>query len=641
MTMRKLVASVVVVLIALASVAFAQGNTKLDVLYGGDPALAKMTSDLIQMRKAVIEGKSLQAAVSKNAPQALRNGKLQCIIGAKAITDDLLKACASAKLEVIGTYTSTGLNQIVVRCSDPKQLDAIAKRSDVRGIAPEPLAKTSAGIATSQADISINADDARTNYSVNGSGIRVGVMSDSIFDTRGGTPPGVYPGNHIGSLDQASGDLPANVWVVDKGPGGNTDEGNGMAQLIYDLAPGCSISFASAFTSYAAFAANITALRTDVTNPANIIVDDVYYFVEPMYQNGPIAIAANNAYAAGVPYFSSAGNFADQGHERNYVDIVPLADDQLWWPSGDDLHDFGVASGMASDAYLTLSLPSGGYVIATLHWDEPYGGLYGAGPGSQADLDLFLVNAAAIPNPGNTVAYSANTQGVVGSPAGEAWEFINTSVGPGTYHLVIDNYWIAGRSDTSVPPLLLSLIVEVGGSGAIVVDSAYLGDRTVYGHNAAENAMATAAMFYAEINANGGLVGGPELNVESFSSLGGNLPFYFPDGGAPRNLLAQTRFKPEITGPDGTDTTFFGSGDYEGSGYPNFFGTSAAAPHVAAVAALMLDYNPLLTPAQVYINMRSTTRDAETAGPDFLSGDGLIDANNAVMLTPIAEWILY
>ena len=56
------------------------------------------------------------------------------------------------------------------------------------------------------------------------------------------------------------------------------------------------------------------------------------------------------------------------------------------------------------------------------------------------------------------------------------------------------------------------------------------------------------------------------------------------------------RLKPGVTGPDGGNTSFFFfdlgfevPGTSEPDGIPNFFGTSASAPHVAAVAALMLD----------------------------------------------------
>ena len=44
------------------------------------------------------------------------------------------------------------------------------------------------------------------------------------------------------------------------------------------------------------------------TAGANIIVDDVSYFAEPFYQDGPIAKAVNDVRAAGVDYFSSAAN---------------------------------------------------------------------------------------------------------------------------------------------------------------------------------------------------------------------------------------------------------------------------------------------------------------------------------------------
>ena len=53
------------------------------------------------------------------------------------------------------------------------------------------------------------------------------------------------------------------------------------------------------------FARQITRLRT--VNHATVLVDDVSYFDEPFFQDGPIAQAVTAAGAAGVPYFSAAG----------------------------------------------------------------------------------------------------------------------------------------------------------------------------------------------------------------------------------------------------------------------------------------------------------------------------------------------
>jgi subtilisin family serine protease len=60
------------------------------------------------------------------------------------------------------------------------------------------------------------------------------------------------------------------------------------------------------------------------------------------------------------------------------------------------------------------------------------------------------------------------------------------------------------------------------------------------------------------------------------------------------------------------------------SEYPNFFGTSASAPHVAAVAALMLQKNPTLTPDDVYNILRDTARDMRLQVTDRITAAGLI-----------------
>jgi hypothetical protein len=89
------------------------------------------------------------------------------------------------------------------------------------------------------------------------------------------------------------------------------------------------------------------------------------------------------------------------------------------------------------------------------------------------------------------------------------------------------------------------------------------------------------------------------------------------------------RQKPEFVAANGGDNTFFGF-DYEPNGFPNFFGTSAAAPHAAGVAALLRQYNASLTPDQVYGALQDTSIDMGAPGVDFDSGYGLIQADLAL-----------
>jgi subtilisin family serine protease len=66
--------------------------------------------------------------------------------------------------------------------------------------------------------------------------------------------------------------------------------------------------------------------------------------------------------------------------------------------------------------------------------------------------------------------------------------------------------------------------------------------------------------------------------------------------------------------------------------FPNFFGTSAAAPAAAAIAALMLEAQPSLSVLEVYKILRETAIDFLDFGFDFDSGYGLCNAPAAVQV---------
>ena len=83
--------------------------------------------------------------------------------------------------------------------------------------------------------------------------------------------------------------------------------------------------------------------------------------------------------------------------------------------------------------------------------------------------------------------------------------------------------------------------------------------------------------------------------------------------------------------PDGANTTFFSAGnDPEFDGFPNFFGTSAAAPHAAGVAALMVQAVPTLLPETLRNTLENTALNMGAAGFDVNTGFGLIRADAAL-----------
>ena len=422
-------------------------------------------------------------------------------------------------------------------------------------------------VNTSEGDVAHRADVARTQLGIDGTGAKVCAISDSI--------------DSLAAL-QASGDLPPVVDVL-PGQSGNpgSSEGTAMLEIIYDLAPGADLGFATAFGGEAQFAQNILDLRSSAG--CDVIVDDVSYFAEAVFQDGIIAQAVETVVADGAFYFSSAGNSGNLNDSTSGVwegDFVPGADLGSMGIS----HDFG--GGNLNP--MTADAPS----VITLQWSDPMGG-------SNNDYDLYVVDPA-----GTTIlAFSDNAQTGTQDP----FEGIGTSgVNDTGNYLLISKFSGSGR--------FLHLNTN---RGRLIGTSGQTS-----GHSAAVGAFSVAAVDIATASG-GAFTGGGTNPVETFSSDGPRRVFYQANGTAitPGNFSSTggaLRQKPDIAAADGVATAT--------PGFNPFHGTSAAAPHAAAIVGLAVEVNPNLTLQQVRSGFVNTSLDIEAAGVDRDSGYGIIDA---------------
>ena len=464
---------------------------------------------------------------------------------------------------------------------------------------PEEAIKPPGDRIVSQGDAAIQAADARHKFALSGDGIEVGILSDSFAsDQRSATIRD----------DQDKNELPQDTRVLLDDPDGE-DEGRAMAQIIHDVAPGASILFHSASFGEASFARGIQEL---VRAGADILVDDVIYFREPMFMNGIISQSATEAVGRGAVYVTAAGNQAAQSYQAQFNALS--MDIEIDGFAYDILHDFDPGSG--EDFTQSVLLSRGESLTISLQWDQPYFSATGGVAGAQSDIDLFLLD-----DDGDVVA-SGIDGNIDGDPV-EIVEFTNTTSNH-NFELVI------GLFEGPVPNLIK--YVEFDGNMRVLEYDTASG--TAVGHTAAPGVISTGAAFYQDT---------PEFGVDpallrEFSSNGEPVPQFFDDVGR-RLAEPEVRQHVDIVGPEGVDNSFFGAEDLESNGLPNFSGTSAAAPHVAAAAALMLERNPSLWPEDVAELLTSTALDMNDPytpgfdiGADPSTGSGLIDAEAAIEL---------
>ncbi len=419
---------------------------------------------------------------------------------------------------------------------------------------------------------------ARTDYGVTGAGVKVGILSDS-FDLHGGY-----------AADVADGDLPAGVQVLQEGPAGGNDEGRAMADLIHKIAPGAQLLFHTATGGEADFASGIAALAAA---GCNVIVDDVAYLDEPFYQDGGILQqAVEQVVGEGVSYFTSASNEGRNFYEAGF-DPMRVALPSL--PGTWNVANFGGPG--APLPYLDLTIPNDGEAAIDLQWDQPFASI-GAGHGAANSLAMALYTSGGV---------LVGTAGdlTLGQNPEQLLQFTNITGQTGFRLVVVCN-------GLAPPPDLFKLIAY--GNATIDNANAGQGSGTVTGHELVAGANTVGAMAWSATPAFGG-----SDQTEAFSSVGSGTVLFDAQGN--RLAVPENAGKVSFDAPDGSMTSVFAP----------FYGTSAAAPNAAAVAALMLQANPDLTPGQVssYLEQSATT----ALGPAGGTGAGLIQANGAVGLS--------
>ncbi|HMD36440.1 MAG TPA: choice-of-anchor D domain-containing protein, partial [Vicinamibacterales bacterium] len=588
---------------------------------GSDPA-SKLATVLADLAEAVPQDRgrfvaarvpASTAALPKSVVDATRGrmlrmddaNQVQVYILLSAVTDDVIGQLTANGVAI--EVTEVGQRRVQARVP-ASRLMAVAQLAAVDEIRLPNYGRRRAGAVTTEGDAILRADAVR-GLSLDGTGVRVGVISDGIkgifatvcatcagvtggpIDT-GDLPPAAGVRSSTGILTTVTAGIVARSFtstrdLEDTPPAtcafkGAGAEGTALLEIVHDIAPGAKLAFANGDTDLEFMqAVNFLAASNDV------VIDDIGFFGMPY--DGTSAVSSNTAAALnndGFPiraYFTSVGNDADEHYFGAYADSGVDGSTISGVTNGGRLHLFQQSAdttdvlGLGARPHNVVRLPQNGEVAIFLSWDDPFGG-------SGNNYDLYLVREST----GAVVASSRTVQGGRQDPL-EFIDYVNNGAFD-TFRIVVQNV----NNAAQVRRLnLFSFQPECAAAGPVLLapprherhnyntaarsvsaqSDAGGSPVSVVAVGAICSASANAASQFPAIAPNESCNDTSHGTIEFFSSQGPTI-----DG----------RTKPDISAIDGVAITGAGT-------FPTpFFGTSAASPHMGAVAALVLQSAPCL-----------------------------------------------
>lgn len=477
---------------------------------------------------------------------------------------------------------------------------------------PSVTASPRTGSVDTQGDQVLGAQQFRQVTGYTGQGVAVGVISD---------------GDDHFTASQSTNDLPPSIW---NDPNNSTfknsgDEGTAMMEIVYDLAPGAQLGFCGPNTTVDF----VTCLNDFVSHFGNtnlVIVDDLGFPGVAMFTDGGFASAVANFSKTNpaVRLVTAAGNDAQGFWSGNWNPVTlpsvtvnngkPLTINGITYSQ---IQNFGTSA--APVTQLAVTVQPGDTLNWIMQWGDtwiPSNQITSSTPNDPNDYDVILTDAggnvlvcniginfgtAASPPSPSSCPYTA-AAGPTNTPGpqpiqGNLWQ--NTGQSAATVYLEALYAPGDGTPDTHLKVLINN--TEVGQYQIKLQPSTAAG--SIYGQAALPYPYEITAGAVAAQN-------NPGYQIENYSSQG-SVFLYQPATGS------STRMKPDFVGVDCVATT--GAG-----GFPEpFCGTSAAAPHIAALIALFESGYPSANP---YTMLKNGVTALGSGSPNGVYGYGLPNA---------------
>jgi hypothetical protein len=408
----------------------------------------------------------------------------------------------------------------------------------------------------------------------NGAGVAIGIMSDDVASL---------------ALIQSRNELPQHITVLSAAAPGSpkpapTDEGTMLLEELHAVAPGARLLFCAPQTDVE----YVSCLSELIAAGATIVGDDLEYPAEDLMSaesslaQGVAALLAQNPY---VLLFSAAGNENESFWQGSYTPM------HLASPLTCNVNGQADAYAQSFDGspYEKLTLYDKLSAPIYLQWADPFGQ-------NISNFDLYVMDQnrqvlECIPGAGRRAVFDS----------------INDAHLPrGIFHFAI------GTPNKEFAGKFLKLFVY--GDGAAVLGSATSGG------------IASPQKLLARVTTVGAVYGGDGVAdaIEPYSATG-PIELEYP---TPQSLQA-----PALVAPDGvyvdTDGTFFAAGSAQ-----LFYGTSAATPNAAAIAALLRATFPGLSAARILGALQNGAAQLGAAAPNGIFGYGRVDALGALQSLP-------